>query len=198
MQQAYLMAKQEYGSPTEWDLNMDLNSDNEDVDDTKNFLYYLKDYLKITKYCGGAPGCWENTYKLSGTELFQRHDEQRRYAKAILGDGEAILTYVLSSDCTYLYGNIKDICGFYRIDVNGSRKPNTMGRDVFTFYITKERIVPAGTAEETGSASFESSCADVSTHEGRGCTAWVLYNENMDYLHCSNLSLNGKKTCSDK
>ena len=27
------------------------------------------------------------------------------------------------------------------------------------------------------------------------CTVWVLYDENMDYLHCNDLSWTGKKTC---
>ena len=27
------------------------------------------------------------------------------------------------------------------------------------------------------------------------CTAWVLYNENMDYLHCDDLSWTGKTKC---
>ena len=32
---------------------------------------------------------------------------------------------------------------------------------------------------------------------GAGCAAWVLLNENLDYLHCADLSWNGKKKCSD-
>lgn len=31
---------------------------------------------------------------------------------------------------------------------------------------------------------------------GGGCTAWVIFNENMDYLHCDDLSWNGKTKCS--
>ena len=198
IQQAYLMAVNELGTPDQWALNDDLLTDNDDVDDSKNLLYYMKDYLKITKYCGGeALGCWADTYSLKGT-LFQSHEYQKRYSKALLADGETILTYVLSPTCSGAYGSVKDVCGFYRIDVNGKKKPNQMGRDVFTFYIAKNRIVPAGSAEDTSAYSFDRSCRDASSHEGRGCTAWVIYNENMDYLHCDDLSWDGKKSCSGK
>ena len=49
--------------------------------------------------------------------------------------------------------------------------------------------------------SFEDYCditnknGIVSNAQGRSCTAWVLYNENMDYLHCSDLSWDGKHSC---
>ena len=33
---------------------------------------------------------------------------------------------------------------------------------------------------------------------GNGCTAWVIINENMDYLHCSDLSWTGKHSCKEK
>ena len=29
-------------------------------------------------------------------------------------------------------------------------------------------------------------------------TAWVLHNENLDYLHCNDLSWDGKHSCRDK
>lgn len=33
------------------------------------------------------------------------------------------------------------------------------------------------------------------SNSGAGCAAWVIYNENMDYLYCNNLSWDGKTTC---
>lgn len=195
IQQAYLMALEDKGTPDLWGLVDNLNSGNDDVDDTNNFLYHMKKYLKITHYCGGeAEGCWTNAKALHGG-YFNNHEDEKRYSKAQLADGSNILTYVEYPDCSGTRGYIKDICGFYRTDVNGNKPPNTMGKDIFTFYFTKTRIIPAGTQQEMGAYSFEQSCRDVSTHEGRGCTAWVIYNENLDYLHCKDLSWNGKKKC---
>ena len=196
MQQAYLMAVKDKGTPDLWGLVDNLTSENDDIYDVNNFLYHLKDYLKIIKYCGKeAKGCWADTKTLYGV-LFQHHENASRYSKAVLADGSNILTYVTNPECSGTSGWVKDICGFYRVDVNGNKEPNSIGRDVFTFYITKNRIVPAGSQMEANAGySFAKSCRDSKTQEGRGCTAWVIYNENIDYLHCSDLSWDGKKTC---
>ena len=75
----------------------------------------------------------------------------------------------------------------------------TLGRDVFYFKLYhKKGIVPDGAHSTTN--SFEQKCNRKSTsvkatENGRACTAWVIYNENMDYLHCDDLSWNGKHKC---
>ena len=194
IQQAYLMAIQELGTPDLWNLEMS------GTDDTKNILYYLKPYLNIAKYCGSeAKGCWSSyTNSLKGG-VFTGHETLGRYSKAVLSDGSSILTSVQSASCGTYSGDVKELCAFYRVDINGTKPPNALGKDVFTFYMTKRGVIPAGTALEKNSGyNFETSCRDASSHEGRGCTAWVIYNENMDYLHCSDLSWDGKKTCSGK
>ena len=65
--------------------------------------------------------------------------------------------------------------------------------DVFDSLVAKDRIIPAGVQGiSSGNYSFEEGCM---TSVNRGCTAWVLYNENMDYLKCDDLSWSGKKKC---
>ena len=53
--------------------------------------------------------------------------------------------------------------------------------------------------EDKSSENFEDSVTfeHCARHKGDslGCTAWVLYNENMEYLRCSDLSWDGKKKC---
>ena len=46
---------------------------------------------------------------------------------------------------------------------------------------------------------FETRCNlnEGSSYNGYGCAAWVIYNKNMDYLHCNDLSWEGKHKCSD-
>jgi hypothetical protein len=67
------------------------------------------------------------------------------------------------------------------------------GKDLFYFQIVGDRILPMG-ASGTYS-SFDSSCK-LSSY-GTGCAAWVLQEENMEYLKCSGLQLNGpKKKCN--
>ena len=70
------------------------------------------------------------------------------------------------------------------------------------FLITKHGIVPQGTQMQTKGYTFDRACKDKSIGlisglgpNGGGCTAWVIYNENMDYLHCSDLSWESKTKC---
>lgn len=178
--QAYIYALEENGTPDTWNL---VSFTQNDETDEKNILYYLKPYLKLTEYCGTKQNvCWSNTKSVGG-ETFD-HAYGKYYSKAILSDGTAVLSLVSSINCTGSSGGIKNICGLIRVDLNGKRQPNTMGRDVFSFHVTKDKIIPTGTQLENKSSnsSFENGC--VGQAEGRGCTAWLLYNENMDYLHC--------------
>ncbi len=178
--QAYNLALNEFGTPDTWGL---LNYNESLGEENTNFLNYLKPYLNIIEYCGSEKyKCWNNTTTLTGG-IFQ-HSSDKYYSKAILADGSAILTYVLDKTCTKNSGNVKEICGQMRVDINGQKKPNILGRDVFSFHITKNRIIPTGTnLENSGNNSFEEGCIGEKS-EGRGCTAWIIYNENMDYLHC--------------
>ena len=79
------------------------------------------------------------------------------------------------------------------------RAENAWGKDWFRFYITKYGVLPKGTPDST-SFTFSKYCINASqaTYGGKfgeACTAWVLYNENMDYLHCDDLSWEGKTKC---
>ncbi len=76
------------------------------------------------------------------------------------------------------------------------------GIDIFYFKIdlANSRIIPFGIKEDLGlnTNSFEQMCnkSIENSQQGFGCTAWVLYNENMDYLHCDDLSWEGKTKCN--
>ena len=92
-------------------------------DDTENILYHLKDYLKVTY---STP-----IYSLNGSVFV--YPDRGYFSKAILADGSMIMTYSDNSDS-----------GFYRIDINGEAPLNTMGKDVFSFSIQKNKIIPWG------------------------------------------------------
>lgn len=59
--------------------------------------------------------------------------------------------------------------------------------------------MPDGMPDEVRNESmtFETYCnlSKPDKLNGYGCAAWVIYNENMDYLHCNDLSWDGKKKC---
>lgn len=99
-------------------------------------------------------------------------------------------------------GMLLNSYGATSVDINGFKKPNTMERDMFSFVLTKEGVVQVGVEVMRDgdpiavNVSFPNGCNinDCKIH-CEGCAAWVIYNENMDYLHCDDLSWNGKTKC---
>ncbi len=68
----------------------------------------------------------------------------------------------------------KGIFGRFVVDVNGPKKPNIYGLDLYCFIVVKERgIVPCGAGKET-------SCSQTSS--GTGCAAKVIRNKKIDYI----------------
>lgn len=71
------------------------------------------------------------------------------------------------SDCTW-GGNQKAICGIFMVDVNGSKKPNMIGKDVFFFGLhLNGSVLPYG-AEQT-EEFVDQNCAEGSN--GSTCAA---------------------------
>ena len=182
--QAYQMALNEEGAVDTWGLESYGGAGDE-----TNILIHLKKYLNLSKYCGVEPlGCWQTpTYSMDGTVLANL-DHHRTVSKAVLSDGTVIATSIGVHSSPW---DDTSIWATYTIDVNGAKKPNMHGKDVFSFYFTKSRVLPYGTQI---AYPFDRYCAKNSS-ESIGCTAWVLYNENLDYLHCNNLSWSSKTRC---
>ena len=157
-------------------------------------------HLKSTKMCSGYDkSCTLMTYKyLNGgiQDNWGAKDHwNTNYAK--LADGTIIRFTETRPNCDRVRGTseaLKHFCGEVSVDINGDKGPNIMGQDVFYFNITSLGLVPFGTKEET-SYPFESSCKNKANASGLGCAAWVLQNENFDYLRCNDLSWDNKRSC---
>lgn len=187
---AYLLAQQENGPPETWDLTAH----------PENMLGYMAPYLKVTKNCGTGPGCFPSgvNYKgLDGSPWSDLSSNTSIY-KLQLPDGMIIAGVPYSGDCTANGGTSTQLnnalCGGFDVDINGFKGPNTGGKDVFAFYLTKYGIIPCGTQSDTSQA-FSATCL---AGLGEGCTAWVIYNENTDYTKSckSTLSWSGPISCN--
>ena len=68
---------------------------------------------------------------------------------------------------------------FFYVDVNGDKKPNTLGRDVFQFVVTKEKgtLIPAGSGNDSAKCSVD----DKSKEAGIDCAAKVLSEGKISY-----------------
>ena len=151
---------------------------------SQDFWDYLSPYLKLSKDCGTGEGCWSNEkikflHGANGGNI----NTLSIYNKAILEDGTLLQVY-------------KN--GEIRADINGFRKPNTQGIDIFYFHVEGNKLIPGAWADDQ-EADFQEYCNMTSTkpQNGVACTPWVLHFENMDYLHCNDLSWSVKHKCSD-
>ncbi len=209
--QTVVRLKQTYGILNQAFLKMVEENGTLDVweDDSLTFLKqeFLK-HLKITKSCINDYNCYVNSsgmngggdqytsYTLAnGTVLNFRY---RKINKQNLTDPEAPY-------CYYEIGksNINSIymgkCGGLKIDINGKKGPNKDSKDIFTFILYTNNIIPLGAPMHTTSSYIEDfNRACVTEKSLDTCTAWVIYNENMDYLRCpEKLGWNKAKSCKD-
>ncbi len=154
------------------------------ADVTKNFGDAFVKYLNVQKNCGVESGgdCWSTEnggmYKFfDGSDWVNMNLNQSKYYLVRLNDGMSLL--IQNSPSYTVKGTSESLqysMGHFIVDVNGDKGPNTSGKDVFRFWITKYGIVPIGTLDET--MYTLSDCRTT----GRGCTAWVVMKGNMDYL----------------
>lgn len=193
LKKCYSLVSQAYVSI----LNDEGGSDTLQAGDDLEMMEKFGKYLKYQKTCGRNKGCFPNvTYKsVTGNGYGKWEDDTTDRSRAILTDGTLIMFNKSAmwgeNEGNYLYAQIY-------VDINGFKGPNQLGRDFFYFYISPEKIVPAGAKaleEKNEDQKFTKNCIQ---QNGYACAAWVIYNENMDYLHCKDLSWDGKHSCKEK
>lgn len=157
--------------------------------DKKKVLKKIAPYLKITKWCKKGFECSiGKIYSLDGTYRFNQIADANN--QVVLADGTFLSIYTIqSTDCSLVVGTsnvLKNVCGDITITFYPSKGNIYQGKDRFFFYLTRYGIYPMGTDADTH-FTFDSWCNPENKHilNGYGCTAWVLQNENMDYLKCS-------------
>ena len=202
--QAYNFVKLENGTPDEWSMS---TSDDEEAapgggsynaGNHAMLANMFAKHMKVIKNCIGMSSSDVAKY------CTKEYSGPASYSSFRIADGTTIIFRTWSPECNGSYGetkSLREICGAILIDTNGSGKPDTLGQDIFAFYIGKNGIFPFGS--EMDRISFDEYCdinkdwgVNYNGHgNGEGCTAWVMYNENMDYLHCDGLAWSGKKTC---
>ena len=188
---AMMQAVQENGPFQDWGLTVsviDAEQDTEKIEASNKgrdkFIDIFSKYLKTVSVCKYS----ESNCKIyNTTNLAGKVDTADSYAnRIVLADGTYFgHLYINSSTCMDEFS--EGICGSIKVDLNGNKKPNTYGKDIFQFFITPTSIIPTGTMSDTTGNDFETACINSNKAfrlNGVGCTAWVIYNENMDYLHC--------------
>ena len=204
LNQAYLRAQNDNGTIDNWGLSESIYEEDPDTGESvsgeqpaeqaKLFWSKLQPYLQVLKACTDT-----NSAQCEGYPTYSLNGQKRsndRIPRLILNDG-AILAGGSISNGINNCDNKNVVCADFSVDINGTAPPNTTGRDIFYFYVFKDRITPMGVAGTELLRSFEDFCNRTisSEYNGYGCAAWVIFNENMDYLKCDGLSWSGKHKC---
>ncbi len=144
---AFLLARNfEYNDFEDWSH---VDSDVEEI--YKNYKY-IKKYLYVIRECKNEEGCWSKEI----TKAYNRETAESASEKGIgneivtftLNDGTNVcLDYWSQADTITYFGvsnNLLESPLSVIVDVNGDKAPNTLGRDVFAFVLTKNGLVPGG------------------------------------------------------
>lgn len=127
----------------------------------------IEPYFSVIKSCGvrTGEGCMPSSQNqnFEGTGTAAYWDSSNQY-KFVTTEGITYMleNYVQTSGNTWANcvtnrstgetGNMQQMCGSLRLDVNGPQKgPNRMGRDIFVFYITNGKgplLYPSGGVDD--------------------------------------------------
>jgi hypothetical protein len=137
---------------------------NDDVPTITNWYNnYLKPYLITTKVCYNKAGCWgKNTKYLNGNNSGFTIGIGSPVVTAILNDG----TYIdIDRDSCNTVKTSNTYCIRIYFDINGEKKPNTIGKDIFATVFTENGFVPA--YKDKTKAQIDNDCS--SSGNGISC-----------------------------
>lgn len=112
---------------------------------------FLEPNIQTNKTCYDKAGCWndDNTRNLNGINVNQNRKGVgigRNIITTILKDGTFVNIDLCSSDYIWRYYAVdlrteSGLIFFY--DINGNKKPNVVGKDIFVSVFTEDGLVPA-------------------------------------------------------
>ncbi|MBR1754551.1 prepilin-type N-terminal cleavage/methylation domain-containing protein, partial [bacterium] len=196
LSQSWNMMQVEYGTIDKWGLNRsytgELDENGKQISDrnAQNLLVerWTK-YLNVSKFCSETSSCGEyNIYSLGGVN--QGTTEYNNPWTFILNDGTLVIVG--------WYGGVNTPSEAFDIRIILPKSKNAVqGKNYFYFSGKSKGLIPSGNMDDTA-YTFNYTCKNNSDKSfgGCGCTAWIIYNDNMDFLHCpEQLSWNGKTKC---
>lgn len=144
------------------------------IPDSQKMITLFKDKMKVVKYCpsinSAGSGCW-HAFPGVGYDNLTVRDKQgdmqsffgSGYPAIVLTDGTLIYIPGVNIE-GYNFSGISNY-GQIVIDVNGFKKPNVIGKDIFQILILDDKLSPFGVLLETNTCDTT----------GQGCAAEYLY-----------------------
>lgn len=151
-------AEQEYGPKASWILGPDAAG---------AVNTYLKPYLDILKDCESDSGCFEESFTDFSGEPYDGFEDAYKFMTV---DGMS-WGYVHSST---------PVSRLLYVDVNGPKKPNKLGRDVFIFSMGGTRNI-GDRSESLIGEPYGINATDDCTSTGKTCLIKIIKEGKMNY-----------------
>jgi len=162
LQQAVNLAVAEHGDLSTWDWKETYTTE-----EKNNFAKnYFIPYLNVAKYCPAEVAgteCFPDVKyaRLNGT-MADNLARKIYFPKVLLADGSSI-SFIVKGNCI----SDNNRCFEFYIDINGHKKPNTIGRDLFSFniYPQTNEFLPHGINKENSYDENSGSFTKYTTEE---------------------------------
>ncbi|MCD8023949.1 MAG: type II secretion system GspH family protein, partial [Candidatus Gastranaerophilales bacterium] len=204
---ALIQAEYDLGPVIDWGLSV---TNTGKKDENGNIIYDRQgqnDFVTImSNYMNGTVSSTKDIFanydfytvnSLGGVNIgnYNKSDYSDSMIKILLPDGSFF-------NMGYVNSNIKSD-GIDIVYYSENKSSYTVGKDYFYFKMLYDsekgitKVIPQGF---TGTiCEFDDGYCDISnsslTNNGRGCTAWIIRHENMNYMHCSGLKMDGNGKC---
>lgn len=161
---AFSRAQSVYGPLEEW-----FPSGASETDIMTRFGERITEFMKVSKNCALAAnaGCFskQNMKYTDGRQSTVSYETKTNVYKIILADGTSVAFMSV--------GHV-----FY-VDIDGPNKgPNTIGKDIFSFEVSDNSVVPKRPSNFSDYISGDDSVVKNGTYT----SGWVVDFDNMDYL----------------
>ena len=147
-----------------------------------NIYKMYKRHLNNAKDCNSQHGCFnQGTYKfLNGDEDNRDYNTSYDWYKIVLADGvQVAFSNDTVADCGRTIDGIStNVCAPIFVDLNGEKKPNTFGKDVFGFVIKENGLYPNGCDDER---YCDAASTTGNFGKGYGCACKVLREGAINY-----------------
>ncbi len=181
LEQAHTYAVIFNGPSSSWTIK------NANENSLKEIASYYEPYFSITKKCSGNRECWnQQTYNLPGTVGFAYDNMVSQKAQNIsykLADGTNVLIdFYNNNDYGFDSNNILYPIIVFLVDLNGEKKPNRLGRDIFIFAVGKDdQIMPSGIRNCKSKSTLGCRTSEVGGISGYSCTCKVINEKAIKY-----------------
>ena len=140
----------------------------------------FKKHLHNAKECNLNSGCWAqgSFYYLNGQRDTGTWAAESAFRKLILADGTQLLFLdFINADCTAESHGSNGFCAEIITDINGARKPNKAGYDMFIFVLKENGIYPMG----CDTRGYDCTNFAAAGGSGHGCACKVLTEGAINY-----------------